>query len=158
MFREMRRIKQQLPEARCVTLLKNARRAVLSVNGDDGYPYGVPINFHYDESNGKIYFHGAKAGHKFDALSRDPKVCLTIFDEGFRRNGEWAYNVHSVVVFGKVRMIQDQDEAIFRVRRMAERYYPSQEDIEREIEAAASRMQMFELEIEHMTGKLVNES
>ena len=49
MFRELTRKKQQLPAEECIDVLKAALRGVLAVNGDDGYPYAVPINHYYDE-------------------------------------------------------------------------------------------------------------
>ncbi len=48
-FRPMRRFKQQLPEEDCVSILENAYRGFLSVVGDGGYPYCVPINFVYKD-------------------------------------------------------------------------------------------------------------
>ena len=54
MFREMMRIKQQLQESECIEILKNEKRGVLSVLGDDGYPYGMPMNHFYCEEDGKI--------------------------------------------------------------------------------------------------------
>ena len=44
MFREMMRFKQQLSQEECVNILKEEPRGVLSVLGDDDYPYGIPIN------------------------------------------------------------------------------------------------------------------
>ena len=38
MFREMRRFKQQVENQDCVEILKNEKRGVLSVIGDEGYP------------------------------------------------------------------------------------------------------------------------
>ena len=61
---------RMLSEAECIDILKSTKRSVLSVIGDDGYPYGMPINHYYNEEDGKIYFHGAKAGHKIDAIIR----------------------------------------------------------------------------------------
>ncbi|HAE15317.1 MAG TPA: 5-nitroimidazole antibiotic resistance protein, partial [Erysipelotrichaceae bacterium] len=58
MFRELVRKGQQLDENTCIKLLKETKRGVLSVIGDDGYPYGTPINHFYNEEDGKIYFHG----------------------------------------------------------------------------------------------------
>ncbi len=46
MFREMLRIKQQLTNEECISILKQEPRGVLSVFGDEGYPYGMPLN-HY---------------------------------------------------------------------------------------------------------------
>ena len=60
MFRELTRKKQQLTLNECKEILKNEVRGVLAVNGDDGYPYALPINFHFDEENNKIYFHSGK--------------------------------------------------------------------------------------------------
>ena len=68
MFRKMRRFKQELSKEECMEILKNEPRGVLSVLGDDGYPYGMPVTHWYNEKNGKIYFHGAKSGHKIDAI------------------------------------------------------------------------------------------
>ena len=70
-FRPMRRIKQQMPDKEALEVLKNAKRGVLSVIGDDGWPYGIWLNPHYREADGRIYFHGAKDGHKIDALRKD---------------------------------------------------------------------------------------
>ena len=69
----MMRVRQQLPEEECVEILKNEKRGVLAVNGDEGWPYAVPINFYYDEAAGKIYFHGAREGHKTESIDRDKK-------------------------------------------------------------------------------------
>ena len=49
MFRKMRRSPQALTQEEIIEVLKNETRGVLSVQGDDGYPYGVPINHYYDE-------------------------------------------------------------------------------------------------------------
>ena len=64
MFRELRRKKNAIDIPTVKALLQSSRRGVLAVNGDDGYPYAVPINYFYDEPTQKIYFHGARAGHK----------------------------------------------------------------------------------------------
>ena len=54
MFRPMRRIKQQLSDDEALKVLKNAKRGVLSVIGDDGWPYGIYINPYWKD--GKLYF------------------------------------------------------------------------------------------------------
>lgn len=56
MFREIVRKKQALTLDECKEILKNEPRGVLSLIGDDGYPYGVPINYYYTEDDGHIYF------------------------------------------------------------------------------------------------------
>jgi nitroimidazol reductase NimA-like FMN-containing flavoprotein (pyridoxamine 5'-phosphate oxidase superfamily) len=88
MFRKMRRFKQQVSEAECIDILKSTKRGVLSVIGDDGYPYGMPINHYYCEEDGKLYFHGAKAGHKIDAIKSCDKASYCVYNEGFRKKGD----------------------------------------------------------------------
>ena len=95
MFRKMRRFKQQISEEECIRILKEQPRGVLSMIGDDGYPYGIPLDHWY--SGNKLYFHGAKVGHKMDAITAFDKVSYCVMDEGFRRDGEWALNIKSVV-------------------------------------------------------------
>ena len=82
MFREMRRFKQQISTEKCVEILKNEPRGVLMVLGDDDYPYGIPIDFYYDEREKKIYFHSAKQGHKIDAINRHDKASFCVYDQG----------------------------------------------------------------------------
>ena len=112
MFREMLRKKQQLPEAECIDILKSQLRGVLSVLGDGDYPYGVPLNHYYNERDGKLYFHGGKQGHKIDAVRRHDKASFCVYDEGFRRDGEWALNIRSVIVFGRIEFIEDFVKAL----------------------------------------------
>ena len=116
MFREMRRKKQQISEEECREVLRNEPRGVLSLLGDDGYPYGIPMSFWYDEESGSIFFHGAKSGHKIDSIRRCDKVSFCVYDKGYRREGEWALNIKSVIVFGKIAKIEDvsKNAEIFR--------------------------------------------
>lgn len=156
MFRPMRRNAQELENAEALDVLKNARRGVLSVVGDDGWPYGIWLNPLYED--GKIYFHGSKEGHKIDALRKDPRACFTVIDEGVKDPGGWAFTFRSVVVFGRVEFLEDHDEAIEICRRLARRFNPSEADIEDEVQRAGARVQVFALVPEHITGKRVHEA
>ena len=88
MFREMRRKKQQLTTEECVEILKQEPRGILSMLGDDGYPYGIPMTHWYCEENGHLYFHGAKEGHKIDAIEKCDKVSFCVHEKrgGLRQN------------------------------------------------------------------------
>lgn len=158
MFREMRRGKQQVSDQECKLLLRREKRAVLAVNGDDGYPYAQPINFYYDEEENSIYFHCAKSGHKIDAMNRDDKVCFTLWNHGYKVDGHWEWNVTSVVAFGRVNLVTEADVVVDRVRKLARKYYPSEEEIDRVMAGHLDRLQLYVIKIEHMTGKLVKES
>ena len=158
MFREMRRKNQQLTEAECVEVLKNETRGVLSVAGEDGYPYGMPMNFWYDEESGHLFFHGAKRGHKVDALAKNDKVSFCVFDKGYREEGEWAWNVKSVILFGRMKPVTDPELAVKMVERLGKKYTTDYEYVEKTIRESMRNVLIQELVVEYMTGKLVNES
>ncbi len=158
MFRKMRRFKQQVSDEECRRILKEEKRAAFSVIGDDGYPYTVPVNFYYDEEDNCIYLHTAGSGHKADAVRNCEKVCFTVCNQGFKTSGNWEWNATSVVIFGKASFVDDREKLLHRLRKLAEKYYPTAEEIEKEMtSSAADVVQMIAIDIEHMTGKLVNE-
>lgn len=158
MFRKMRRMPQAMSRAEMTELLKTENRGVLSVNGDDGYPYGVPLNHFYNEEDGKIYFHGAKFGHRVDAVRRDPKVSYCVYGGDRQKEGDWAYYVQSVIVFGKMELIEDE-AVIAKICRMLCKKFPcSDEYIESEIRKDTPNTLLMAIDVEEMTGKLVHEA
>lgn len=158
MFREVARKKQVLTSDQIIGILKAEKRGVLSVQGDNGYPYGLPMNFWYNEENGYIYFHSGKKGHKTDALSDDNKVSFCVYDEGYRKDGEWSLNISSVIVFGRMNIVKDSEKANQIYRSMSLKYTSDIEYIDSEIRKFAKDTVCYELQPEHITGKIVNES
>ena len=154
----MRRIKQQLPDAEALEALKGAKRGVLSVMGDDGWPYGIWLNPHYREADGRIYFHGAKEGHKLDAIAKCDKVSFCVMDKGYRNEGEWALNINSVIVFGRIRPVTDDAKTREVCEQICRKFTDDEAYIRKELTNALPRVLCLELTIDHMTGKLVNES
>lgn len=158
MFRKMRRFKQEIPVHECHEVLKTETRGVLSVHGEDGYPYGIPLNHYFDESDGKIYFHGAKEGHKLDAIKADNRVCYTVIEKGFREEGDWAYHVRSVIVFGRIALVSDEDKAAQVCDKLSRKFTGDEEYIANEIQKHLSNVQCMEITIDHISGKRVVES
>ena len=158
MFKQMRRFKQQITQEECVEVLRNAKRGIISLLGEDGYPYGLPINHWYCEEDGRLYFHGAKAGHKIEAIRKCDKASFCAYDEGYRKEGEWALNIKSVIVFGRIRLVRDEELARKICTHLVSKFTDDEEYLEKELKNALPRVQCLEMSIEHMTGKLVNES
>lgn len=157
-FRKMRRYNQQISDEECIEVLKKAPRGVISFIGENGYPYAIPINQFYDETDNKLYFHGAMQGLKLDLLKINNKVCFTVMDEGFIKEGEWALNIKSVVCLGHMEILTDHEKILDQCRRLARKFYPTEQSIEDEVKKAGSRVNMLVMSIDRMTGKLVNES
>ncbi|MBR0399749.1 MAG: pyridoxamine 5'-phosphate oxidase family protein [Mogibacterium sp.] len=158
MFRKMRRSPQALTQEEIYDLLINETRGVLSVQGDDGYPYGFPINHYYDTEDGKIYFHGANFGHHIDAIKRNPKVSYCVFGQDSQKEGDWAKYVKSVIVFGKAELIDDRAEIERICRKLCDKFPCTQEYVESEIEKDAARTLCIAISIEDINGKLVPEA
>lgn len=158
MFRKMRRFGQALSHAECVELLVQEPRGVLSMLGEDGYPYGIPLSHWYDPESGNIYFHGAREGHKIDALEKCEKVSYCVMDQGFRKDGEWALNIKSVVVFGRVSLVKDPQKTLEICTNLCRKFTEDEAYLAKELESAGHRVLCLELAPEHITGKIVNES
>lgn len=136
-------------------ILTNEPRGVLALLGDDDYPYALPMSHVYVD--GKIYFHGAMEGHKNDAVKRCDKVSYCVMDKGFRKDGDWWYTFKSVIVFGKIRILTDKDEKIDKLTYLGDKFFPTHEETVSEINRMLDRTEVFEITIEHMSGKLVRE-
>ena len=158
MFREIVRKKQEIPMDKVIEILESEKRGVLSVLGDDGYPYGLPINYWYNKENGYLYFHSGKKGHKIDAIEANNKVSFCVYDAGYRKEGEWALNISSVIVFGKMYVVEDFEESMDICKKLSLKYTPDLEYIEDEIRTYGKATLCYELRPEHITGKIVNES
>ena len=158
MFRPMRRANQALSREECIHILKNEPRGILSMIGDDGYPYGIPVSHWYDEEHDRLYFHCGKKGHKIDAIRACDKVSFCVYDQGYRREGEWALNIRCVVLFGRATILEDHQEALEICRQISHKFTSDEEYIDHEIRHSGPAVEVVSIVPEHMTGKLVNES
>lgn len=157
MFRKMVRERQALSREECAEILRNEKRGVLSLLGDDGYPYGLPINHYYSEQDGCLYFHSGRAGHKIDAMRGCEKASFCVYTPGEKRGGNWWLTIRSVIVFGRIREITDHARAIEISRELSRKFTDDEDYIEQEVRSSGAGVLCFALEIEAMTGKTVEE-
>ena len=158
MFRELLRKNRQLSDEECVSILINETRGVLSVLGDDGYPYGVPMNHYYNCDDGCIYFHCGKHGHRIDAIKNWNKVSFCVYDRGFRQADEWAYTVKSVIVFGKVEIIENTEKTTEITKSLSYKFTQDMDYIANEIKSSVCNTILIKLSPEHICGKIVKEA
>ncbi|MDE7250986.1 MAG: pyridoxamine 5'-phosphate oxidase family protein [Lachnospiraceae bacterium] len=153
MFREMRRKKQILSEEETIELLNRGTSGVLALSGDDDYPYAVPISYVYCDS--KLYFHGAKSGHKIDAIKKCDKASFCVIDKDDVVPEEYTTYFRSVIAFGKIRIMEDEAEMRKAVELLAQKYYPASSNEERSIaiDREWKPLCMIEFIIEHLSGK-----
>ena len=157
MFRPVKKKVNEISISSAKDLIKRSRRGILAVNGDNGYPYAIPINYLYDKESQKIFFHGSKVGHKVDAIKKSDKICFTVYGNEQIKEETWAPYLQSAIVFGRCKLIEDEDRAMKVLIDFAMKYYPSVSMVEAEMKKAAKATQMFEITIEHISGKEVQE-
>lgn len=153
MFREMRRKNQVLSHEECLAVLDRGTSGVLAVQGDNGYPYAIPLSYVYE--NGKLWFHCAREGHKLDAILRDPKVSFCVVDRDQVVPLEYTTYFRSVVLFGKARVLEDPAEIRAALEKLALRYAPEDSEAHREtiLEKELPAVVMVEVTVEHLSGK-----
>ena len=155
MFREMRRKRQKLEDAEAQAVLAAATSGVLSLVGDDGYPYGVPLSHAYVD--GRLVFHGSVKGHKLDAMRANPKASYTVVRQDQVVPEEYTTYYRSVIAFGRMRVLEG-DEKLAALRQLGERFWPGHPvELEAEIAPRLAHMTVFVMEIEHLTGKQAKE-
>ena len=157
MFRMIRKKKNEIDKNEAEALLQSNRRGILAVNGDNDYPYAIPVNYFYDREAQKIYFHGARAGHKVDALKVCDKVCFTVYGNESIKEESWAPFMQSTVAFGRCHLVEDNMKAMALLKKIAMKYYPNEQLADEEIARSGKAAQLFEIEIEHLSGKEVQE-
>ena len=157
MFRELMRGKQALSPGECLQLLETEKRGVLSVNGDGGYPYGMPMNHLF--LGGILYFHcGREVGHRLDALRRDGRASFCLYDGGYREAGKWPLHIRSVIVFGRIEIVEDPARVVTVAEALCRKFTEDEAYIRAEIETHAARTLLLAMTPEHICGKRVVES
>lgn len=145
-----------LSKEECEEILTREPRGVLALLGDYDYPYALPMSHVYVD--GKIYFHGAMQGHKNDAVKKHDKVSYCVFDEGVKNDDGWSYTFRSVIVFGRIRTLTDDDEKVEKLTHLGDKFFPTHDETVSEIERLLHKTEVFEITIEHMSGKTVVEN
>ena len=152
MFQKMRRFKQQLKQNEIEQILQLNTSGVLALLDNNGYPYSVPLSYAY--SNGNIYFHSAKTGHKIDAIKNCKKATFCIIDKDDVQPEKYTTFYKSVIAFGNVEIVNDRDETLFAIKELGEKYYPNHSnELQNEIEKFKMAFLIIKFDIEHITGK-----
>lgn len=152
MFRNLRRIKQQLADQEARALLERGSFGVLSLLGDGDYPYALPLN--YVLAGDRVYFHSAPEGHKIDAVGRGAKASLCVVEESRVIPEELTTSFSSAIAFGRAFLVEDEGERRKALELICEKYAPELEALTREaIDASLHRTAIIGLDIAHLSGK-----
>lgn len=148
----MRRLRQQLSDEETIGILQRATSGTLALLGDNGYPYAVPISYVY--ADGHLYFHSALSGHKVDAIRACDKASFCVIEQDQVHPKEYTTYFRSVIAFGRIHIVEDEEEKLAAARLLSNRYNPNDEEgFRKELEKGFSRMLAIRFDIEHLTGK-----
>ena len=140
MNEKMRRKDRETTEERAYEILKNGEYGILSTIGEDGYPYGVPVNFAVEGN--KIYFHCA------------PNSGLKLKNVEYSRidGAKLTSKYESAVVFGTIaKSVKNKNRGLELI---VEKYAPEFiESGKRCIEKSGNMTGVYEITIEKITGK-----
>ncbi len=164
MFRELKRINQKLDNNECIEILTNEKRGVLSVIGDNAYPYCFPMNYYYNKDDNAIYFHSGKTGYKIDSINKNNKVSFCVYTKGEKDNEllDWAYTIKSIIVFGNIEIIDnidvDNNKLLLVIKDLCYKFTKDNNYIEKEIKDSLKNTILLKLNIENICGKRVLEA
>lgn len=156
---EMRRKDRAKDEVWIKEYLKTAPFAsIATLHGEQ--PFINQNIFLYDEENNCIYFHTAKEGRLRYNVEQQTKVCLSVGEMGRLLPAEvaleFSVEYKSVIVFGQVDVIVDEEKAKNFLQKLMNKYFPNHipgKDYREIFPEEIKRTAVYKISIEHLSGK-----
>lgn len=155
MFREIRRQNRVLEGDRIIELLNISEFGFLSLGtSENGYAYGIPLSYAYEEETNSLFFHCAPEGQKLDELKRNNKVSFCIVGKTNPIADQFTTLYESVIAFGDAVTDLSDDEKRKTLRLLVRKYSAGFEEVaEQYMDKSWSRTAVFKIEIKHITAK-----
>lgn len=153
MFQVMRRSRQALSWQETEEILRRGTSGVLALAGAEGYPYAVPLSYVYTQ--GILYFHCAKVGHKLESIRRCEKASFCVVDRDEIKPEAYTTYYRSAIAFGRVRILESEEEKRRAIEQLPQKYHPMDTPAHRKavIDREYAPLCMLAFTVEHMTGK-----
>ena len=97
-------------DAQAREVLKTCNLGTLSLTTPDGLPYGVPVNYQYDEAANALYFHCALKGKKMDCMKAHPEVSFSVYKDPVIVEDRFTTHYDSAIVTGWAEVLNDPQE------------------------------------------------
>lgn len=147
----VRRQDRLLDERQALELLQSADYGVLALATEQG-GYGVPLNFVLCGST--IYFHSAMEGRKLQAIKYEERATFCVVGGVKSCPEEFTTEYESVVVGGRMRMVEQAEERVEALRLLVGKYAPQYAARGDEaIARSQHRTAVMALECESFSGK-----
>ena len=110
MTHELRRYDLEITDAEQIErILHRAKYATVAL-ADGAQPYVVTLSCGYDAARHRLCFHVAPEGRKLDIIADNPLACATVVAEKGYLVGQCAHPYESVVLFGRMRLLEDAED------------------------------------------------
>jgi hypothetical protein len=139
-----------LSDADARQILKAGQYGVLSTVSPDGTPYGVPLNYYYDEEENAVFFHCATQGQKLDNIAKSSRVCFTVVTRADIDAPHLTTYYESAAVFGTASLVGGDSEKRERLRALCRALTPS---VSADTCKSFSHTSIVGISIETVTGK-----
>lgn len=150
-MKELRRKDKKIGLEEACALLTSGEYGVLSTTGENGQPYGIPLNYAYKDN--AIYFHCALSGHKIENLRENEKVSFCVVGDTKILPSEFSTHFTSVVIFGVASEVEG-DERYDGLIWLLEKYSAEYLEEGREyIEKMDKATKVMKIDIHHISGK-----
>jgi nitroimidazol reductase NimA-like FMN-containing flavoprotein (pyridoxamine 5'-phosphate oxidase superfamily) len=131
----------------------------------DGQPFMVTRNFVYDTETHAVYMHGARRGRTIENADGGPRACFSASRSGrllpHARAKELGTEFAGVVAFGRLRIVEDVEEARRALQLICDKYFPHLEpgkDYEPTTDDDLRVTAVIRFDIEQWSGKELKEA
>lgn len=121
----IRRQDRLLDKETAYRLLYNGEYGVLSMVDTTGSPYGIPINYVYDEKNDSIYFHCAVEGKKLQSIESNSQVSFCIVGRTNVVSSKFTTEYESIIISGGISKVTSNEEQRHALTQFLMKYSPN---------------------------------
>ena len=152
-MREITHTKRKLSYEKTIELLKSGEHGILALNGDDGYPYAVPITYRYLDNY--IYFHSANHGYKIDILKRNTKASFSVILNVEVLPSKFSASFESIIATGDIVFVEDKIEKDKILIDLIDRYSSEYKEMGMKFVNGpiGEKTAVFKMKINEITGK-----
>ena len=149
----VRRQDRLLPEERAVELLRTAEYGTLSMIDEDGLPYGIPVNYVWDEKD-SLYIHCAPEGRKLRSIVAHPEVSFSIVGNVNLQPSKFTTEYESIVLKGTARVGLSAEERMQALVLLVEKLSPDDVEIGKKYaEKSFHRTEIIRIDVTEFSGK-----
>ena len=143
-------MKRLLNDEEARRILGSGQYGVLSMLSPENIPYGVPLNYYYDEGENALFFHCALTGRKLNCIAAHKPVCFTVVTHAEIDAPRLTTYYESVIVTGTAELVTDIEEKKTRLAGLCRALTPS---VSAETCKSLSCTAVVGVNIESVTGK-----